>query len=104
VDWPLPGLPRRRADIAFTRRKVAIFVDGCFWHSCPDHATAPVSNGGWWADKLADNVRRDRQTDDFLRSLRWTVVRFWEHEDPPTCAGRVVKALDAQDQPPRPGH
>jgi len=93
VDWPLPGLPRRRADIAFTRRKVAVFVDGCFWHSCPEHATAPVSNGGWWADKLANNVRRDRQTDKHLRSLGWSVLRFWEHEAALSCGDLVSQAV-----------
>lgn len=102
VDWPLPGLPRRRADIAFTRRKVAIFLDGCFWHSCPEHATAPGSNARWWADKLANNVRRDRQTDEHLRSLGWTVLRFWEHEDPTTCASQIIEALEPKGHPPVP--
>ena len=93
VDWPLPGLARRRADIAFTRRRVAVFVDGCFWHSCPVHATAPVSNRGWWAEKLANNVRRDRQTNAHLRAAGWTVIRFWEHEDAQSCADRVCAEL-----------
>lgn len=81
VDASLPGLPRRRADILFTRAKVAVFVDGCFWHGCPEHKTAPAANGAWWAAKLARNVERDRETDAHLRSLGWTVLRFWEHED-----------------------
>lgn len=97
VDWPLPGMPRRRADIAFTRRKVAVFVDGCFWHSCPEHATAPTSNASWWAAKLANNVRRDRATDDHLRSLDWAVLRFWEHEGVVSCADRVSRELAGTD-------
>jgi DNA mismatch endonuclease, patch repair protein len=89
VDWPLPGLPRRRADIAFTRRHIAVFVDGCFWHACPEHRTAPASNADWWAAKLEKNVRRDRDTDQHLRRLGWTVLRFWEHEDPMFAADSV---------------
>ena len=93
VDWPLPGMPRRRTDVAFTRRKVAVFVDGCFWHSCPEHATAPVSNASWWQTKLANNLQRDMATNDYLRSLGWTVLRFWEHEDAVSCADCVSRAL-----------
>ena len=63
VEYPVPGLPRRRADIAFTRAKVAVFVDGCFWHSCPEHATRPTNNAGWWMAKLEANRRRDKHTD-----------------------------------------
>ena len=59
----------------------SVFVDGCFWHGCPEHKTAPAANGAWWAAKLARNVERDRETDAHLRSLGWTVLRFWEHED-----------------------
>ncbi|MCR5976558.1 DNA mismatch endonuclease Vsr [Gordonia jinghuaiqii] len=81
VDAPLPGLPRRRADILFTRAKLAVFVDGCFWHGCPEHKTAPTNNGAWWAAKLARNIERDRVTDTHLRSHGWTVLRVWEHED-----------------------
>jgi DNA mismatch endonuclease (patch repair protein) len=81
VDASLPGLPRRRADVLFTRARVAVFVDGCFWHGCPEHKTAPTSNGAWWAAKLARNIERDRETDAHLRSLGWTVLRVWEHED-----------------------
>ncbi|RBY97950.1 very short patch repair endonuclease [Blastococcus sp. TF02-8] len=90
VDWPLPGMPRRRADIAFTRSRVAVFVDGCFWHSCPEHRTAPVANKAWWAAKLEANVSRDRDTDQHLTALGWTVLRFWEHQDP-LAAAHVVE-------------
>src|SRR4051794_36769834 len=71
---PIPGV-RRRADLVFTARKVAVFVDGCYWHGCPLHATWPKANAAWWADKLAGNVTRDRDTDRRLHELGWTVVR-----------------------------
>ncbi len=94
VDLAVPGLPRRRSDVAFTRRRVAVFVDGCFWHDCPVHRTTPVTNGTWWAEKLRRNTERDRETTDHLRALGWTVLRFWEHEDPRSCADAVDEALD----------
>lgn len=93
VDWPLPDLPRRRADIAFTRRHVAVFVDGYFWHACPEHRTAPASNAEWWAAKLEKNVRRDRETDRHLELLGWTVLRFWEHENPVDAANAIEVAV-----------
>jgi DNA mismatch endonuclease (patch repair protein) len=91
---PLPGL-RRRADLVFPRRRVAVYVDGCFWHRCPLHATAPKSNAQWWADKLAANIARDRDTDTRLREAGWRVLRFWEHEDPLAAADVVEAALRA---------
>lgn len=81
VDVPLPGMPRRRADVLFTRAKVAVFVDGCFWHGCPEHKTAPTNNRAWWAAKLARNIERDRETGVHLSSLGWTAFRVWEHEN-----------------------
>ncbi len=89
---PLPGV-RRRADLVFPRRKVAVYVDGCFWHSCPEHATYPKNNAQWWADKLAGNVVRDRDTDARLAAAGWTVVRIWEHESTPTAVEKVLRAL-----------
>ncbi len=89
---PLKGM-RRRADLVFPRRKVAVYVDGCFWHSCPVHATKPRNNAQWWADKLAANVTRDRDTDEKLLAEGWRVVRIWEHEDPTEAADRVVDEL-----------
>jgi len=97
---PIPGV-RRRADLLFTARKVAVFVDGCYWHGCPRHATWPKANATWWADKLAANVARDRDTDHRLHQLGWTVVRIWEHEDPADAARRVVLALSDGDVPGR---
>ncbi|EKT84552.1 very short patch repair protein [Rhodococcus opacus M213] len=89
---PMKGV-RRRADLVFPRRKVAVYVDGCFWHSCPQHATFPKNNAQWWAEKLAGNVTRDRDTDTRLTDAGWTVVRIWEHENPVVAANRVQDAL-----------
>ncbi|MFZ3393617.1 very short patch repair endonuclease [Rhodococcus sp. 7Tela_A2] len=96
---PLPGV-RRRADLVFPRRRVAVYVDGCFWHRCPLHATDPKNNAEWWADKLAGNVKRDRDTDSRLAAAGWTVIRVWEHEDPTTAATRVAEALTPPPGPP----
>lgn len=73
----------------FTRRRVVVFVDGCFWHGCPEHATAPKHNATWWREKLAANVERDRRNTTALRELGWTVVRVWEHE-PLDAAVRII--------------
>jgi DNA mismatch endonuclease, patch repair protein len=93
VNAPLPTMPRRRADILFTRRRVAVFVDGCFWHGCPEHGTWPRANAGWWREKLERNVTRDKETDAVLRALGWTVIRAWEHEDPNSVAARIITIL-----------
>ena len=79
VDYPV--LPRRRADIAFPKRRIAVFIDGCFWHDCPEHGTASKANAEFWAAKLVANKTRDRDTDLRLGEVGWTVLRFWEHED-----------------------
>jgi DNA mismatch endonuclease (patch repair protein) len=91
---PLHG-SRRRADLVFTRARVAVFIDGCFWHGCPAHASAPKSNKEWWAQKLGANVRRDRDTDATLEASGWTVIRVWEHEDPEDAAARIENAVRA---------
>jgi DNA mismatch endonuclease (patch repair protein) len=72
----LPGRP----DVVFTRARLVVFVDGCFWHRCPEHATFPKTNAAWWAAKLEANVARDRRQDQQLVDDGWTVVRVWEHE------------------------
>lgn len=82
VDWPLPFDRRRRADIAFTKQRVIVFIDACFWHGCPDHYVPPQSNATFWALKVMGNIERDRDTDRALRLHGWQVVRFWEHEAP----------------------
>lgn len=89
---PIPA-SRRTADVAFPKQRVSVFVDGCYWHACPDHGTRPRSNSGWWADKLAANVARDRDTDQQLRLLGWTPVRVWEHEEPREAAVRIYELL-----------
>jgi DNA mismatch endonuclease (patch repair protein) len=98
VAWRIPGMPRRSIDIAFTRFKVAVFVDGCFWHSCPVHRTSPAANGAWWANKLETNRLRDATTDAHLASSGWTVVRIWEHEKPVDAVDRIAEALRGVDR------
>jgi DNA mismatch endonuclease (patch repair protein) len=84
---------RRRADVVFGPAKVAVFVDGCFWHGCPQHATWPKANEEYWREKIETNRLRDRDTDDRLRALGWEVVRIWEHEDPGVAADRLEKIV-----------
>jgi DNA mismatch endonuclease (patch repair protein) len=92
VEVTLPGT-RRRADVAFIRAKLAVFVDGCFWHGCPVHGTWPKRNAKWWRDKIEGNMRRDRDTNRRLATAGWKVLRFWEHTDPRAAADRVARAL-----------
>jgi DNA mismatch endonuclease (patch repair protein) len=88
----VPGT-RRKIDIAFTRSKVAVFVDGCYWHGCPRHGTVPKSNREWWLAKLEANRTRDLDTDDRLRAGGWIPIRIWEHEDPRRAAVRVARVV-----------
>jgi DNA mismatch endonuclease (patch repair protein) len=88
-----------RPDIAFTARKVAVFVDGCFWHACPDHGSQPKNNEWYWSPKLARNVERDRAADAALTQAGWTVVRLWEHV-PVTEAVALVTAVVGDPRPP----
>jgi DNA mismatch endonuclease, patch repair protein len=81
---------RTRADIVFGPAKVAVFVDGCFWHSCPEHLTIPKNNRQWWLDKLEANEARDRRVDRELQELGWLPMRVWEHEDPSVAASRIA--------------
>jgi DNA mismatch endonuclease (patch repair protein) len=90
---PLEENRRRRADIVFPRARVAIYVDGCFWHGCPIHATWPKTNAQWWRQKIEQNRARDRATDEALRDAGWVVVRVWEHEDAREAARRVEVAV-----------
>jgi DNA mismatch endonuclease, patch repair protein len=84
-----------RADLAFPAAKLAVFVDGCFWHQCPEHATMPKRNREFWAPKLRRNVERDNRVNQSLAQAGWTVIRCWEHEDPIDVLPRVVHALRA---------
>lgn len=81
-------------DIVFTRRRVVVFVDGCFWHACPIHATAPKNNALWWREKLEANVARDRRHDLALGERGWVVVRVWEHENVSDAVTRLRDTLD----------
>lgn len=85
---PLKAL-RRRADLVFPRAKVAVFLDGCFWHGCPVHHTVAAANASFWAEKVSTNRARDSDTDAKLAEAGWVSVRVWEHEDPVEAAERV---------------
>jgi DNA mismatch endonuclease (patch repair protein) len=92
VDYaPLRG--RLHADIVFTRLRIAVFIDGCFWHGCPQHATLPKTNSDYWLPKLQRNIERDRATDSLLRGAGWTVLRYWEHESAAAIAQAVADAI-----------
>ncbi|MEV0150351.1 MULTISPECIES: very short patch repair endonuclease [unclassified Nonomuraea] len=104
---PLPNL-RREADVVFGPARVAVFVDGCFWHGCPEHGTWPKRNADFWREKIARNQERDRDTDRKLIDAGWIPVRVWEHEDTTRAAEHIVEtvqerrvALRAQ---PKSGH
>ncbi len=84
---------RRVADIVFVSPKVAVFVDGCFWHRCPEHGTTPSVNVDYWQAKLDGNVTRDRDTDRRLEAAGWRVIRVWEHEDPDEAAARIARVV-----------
>ncbi|MCX4726369.1 very short patch repair endonuclease [Streptomyces sp. NBC_00963] len=90
----VPDMPRRTIDIAFTRAKVAVFLDGCFWHGCPEHATQPKANAEWWRQKLQRNMDRDTETTEHMARAGWTVLRFWEHESPARIAEQVAAVVD----------
>jgi DNA mismatch endonuclease, patch repair protein len=95
LHFPIPGKP----DVAFPRQRVAVFVDGCFWHGCPEHSVKPKTNSAFWTDKLRKNVARDRRNELELAELGWTFVRFWEHEldqSPEDCAASVLARLEVR--------
>lgn len=85
---------RANIDIAFPGFKLAVFIDGCFWHGCPDHGTIPKANGEWWAEKLSSNQARDERVTAALRDGGWKVLRFWTHETPECIATAVTQALE----------
>ncbi len=96
VDQPvLPGV-RRRVDLVFARARVAVMVDGCFWHGCPEHATWPAHNADFWREKIESNRLRDRDTDERLDEAGWLVVRVWEHTDPLEAADRIEALVRAR--------
>lgn len=93
---PLPGV-NRRADLVFTKKRVAVFVHGCYWHGCPSHYTVPKSNAQFWSDKLRRNRARDMETVDFLVAAGWRVVVIWEHDPLDKAVALVREALSAAD-------
>lgn len=99
VDYRPEASLRRSADVVFTRAKIAVFIDGCFWHSCPEHGTLPKTNREWWATKLTTNVARDRDTDASLEAAGWTVLRFWEHDDPDRIVAVIEHAVRRHRDP-----
>lgn len=103
VDVPVPGCGRRRrADVLLRGARIALFVDGCFWHSCPEHLHVPKANREWWTRKLASIVLRDRDTDARVRGAGWLPLRVWEHEPPGPAADRIVRVAAARVRLPWP--
>ena len=92
LDEPTIGL-----DIVFRKQRIAVFIDGCYWHACPKHRTVARTNASYWSEKLARNVARDADTTSRLQDAGWTVLRFWEHEDPETVATAVAVAVRSQE-------
>jgi DNA mismatch endonuclease (patch repair protein) len=90
-------------DVVFPSRGVAVFLDGCWWHRCPEHANEPRANTGYWLPKLARNVERDRRVDAALRADGWAVVRVWEHEEPDPAARRIAEELARRAATPKAG-
>jgi DNA mismatch endonuclease (patch repair protein) len=98
----VPPLDRRsRVDIVFTRLQLAVYIDGCFWHGCPEHATYPKTNAEYWLPKLARNVERDSDAVATLHSRGWHVMRFWEHESPELVVAQITaKVLALRSESP----
>ncbi len=102
VNYQVSARPRRVADIAFPGRKVAVFVDGCFWHGCPQHATWPKHNADFWRQKIEANRLRDLDTNQRLCSNGWVVLRFWSHTSPADAASAIAKVIADIDATSRP--
>lgn len=93
VDTPPIQELRRRADLVFSKARVAVFSDGCYWHGCPDHYRAARRNDEFWNEKITKNRARDQDTDARLLAAGWLVIRVWEHEDPTEAASRIAQAV-----------
>jgi DNA mismatch endonuclease, patch repair protein len=87
---------RIRPDIVFPRRQVAVFIDGCFWHSCPDHGNVPTANSHYWRPKLERNIARDQLVNEALRAAGWRVIRVWEHAPVDDVVSKITAALKAE--------
>jgi DNA mismatch endonuclease (patch repair protein) len=95
VNLPVPAARQRRIDVAFTKQRLAVFIDGCFWHGCPEHFRLPKTNTAFWDAKISRNRARDLETEDLLRAQGWTVARFWEHEDPSSVTTAILAFLES---------
>ncbi|MCA9562995.1 MAG: very short patch repair endonuclease [Myxococcales bacterium] len=84
---------RSRADLVFKAVKVAVFIDGCFWHGCPEHGTWPKQNGDWWRRKIEANQHRDWRVTEQLRDSGWLVLRFWEHQPADAIADEIADSV-----------
>ena len=91
VDLAITDDKRRRVDVVFTRARIAVFIDGCFWHGCPEHFIPPKTNQGYWKPKIDGNTRRDLSTTADLTDRGWLVLRYWEHEDPSAVAKSIIE-------------
>ena len=98
VDYLVLTKPRRKADIAFTRAKVAVFIDGCFWHGCPKHGTSAKANAEFWRNKIQTNKERDLDTNKRLKKEGWLIIRAWEHEEPEKVASKIASKVSARSK------
>ena len=96
LQVPLLTKPRRVVDIVFPSARLAVFVDGCFWHGCPEHASWPKNNADFWREKIETNRSRDVDTDQRLAALGWETVRVWEHEEATEAANRIAELVNAR--------
>lgn len=97
VQYPVPGAPRRSIDIAFPGKKIAVFIDGCFWHGCSEHRNIPAHNRDWWQNKIDQNRSRDSDTDEKLRAAGWLVLRFWEHNTTERIVSEIQEVIGMQE-------
>jgi DNA mismatch endonuclease (patch repair protein) len=100
VNYLVPGMPRRTIDIAFPSRRLAVFIDGCYWHGCTEHRGIPTTNRQFWQQKIGKNRERDHETDAHLRSLEWVSLRFWEHESLDRVVSTIVGLVNGGSIPP----
>lgn len=97
VQFPVPGSPRRSIDIAFPSKKMAVFIDGCFWHGCTEHRNIPEHNRTWWQSKIDQNQSRDGDTDEKLRDAGWLVLRYWEHDSAEQIVSKVNDVIGMRE-------